>query len=60
MKGPSARASRVFARPRRIRPESCKAHRLLKLEEQQVDDLRAALVEEKTRADKMNESCPRR
>jgi hypothetical protein len=28
-----------------------KAHRLLKLEEQQVDDLRAALVEEKTRAD---------
>ena len=33
-----------------------KAHRLLKLEEQQVDDLRAALVEEKTRADKMNEN----
>ena len=32
-----------------------KAQRLLQLEEQQVDDLRAALTEEKTRADKMNE-----
>tara|TARA_B110000977_G_scaffold136810_1_gene173758 strand:- start:23770 stop:29397 length:5628 start_codon:yes stop_codon:yes gene_type:complete len=32
-----------------------KTQRLLQLEEQQVDDLRAALTEEKTRADKMNE-----